>query len=153
MTKLSAFLKQPKLTSSAVFFTNGNKVLIVKPTNWTEWEIPKGTVDKGESPKAAAVREFKEETNVKLKPGNLEFIGKFNLHKLKDIMLFLYRENNLPLISSMKCASMFTDKKGKKLPEINTWRYIDIKDMKFHIRDDMIKMANKVREKLFDEIA
>ena len=33
----------------------------------TRWGVPKGRIDKGETPKQAAIREFREETGINLK--------------------------------------------------------------------------------------
>jgi 8-oxo-dGTP diphosphatase len=44
-----------------LFRDAAGRVLLVKPTYKNGWEIPGGYVDAGESPRAAAAREVKEE--------------------------------------------------------------------------------------------
>jgi len=49
------------------------KVFILKRKN-SNWVLPKGHIEKGESPEEAAIREVKEETNLNVKI--IDFIGK-----------------------------------------------------------------------------
>jgi 8-oxo-dGTP pyrophosphatase MutT (NUDIX family) len=44
------------------------------------WSIPSGKIESGESPGVAALREFYEETNLKLNK-NLDFVGFLNKYK------------------------------------------------------------------------
>jgi 8-oxo-dGTP diphosphatase len=44
------------------------------------WSIPSGKIESGESPGAAAIREFHEETNLELKK-ELDFVGFINKYK------------------------------------------------------------------------
>jgi len=55
------------------------QVCVVKPAHgYAAWSFPKGQVDKGESIKAAAVREVREETglHVKILPGRKAYVGR-----------------------------------------------------------------------------
>jgi len=54
-----------KRTGVAVlFFDEEGKLLVVKPNYKEKWQVPGGTVDKNESPKAAGIRETKEEIGI-----------------------------------------------------------------------------------------
>lgn len=46
---------------------NKGEVLMIR--RLSKWDLPKGKLDKGEKPKAAAVREVEEECNIKVKLG------------------------------------------------------------------------------------
>jgi len=64
---------------SGVLVRHENKVLLCKRSAHHdslagEWSIPCGSIEKNETPKEAAYREFKEETDKKIK-GELEFAG------------------------------------------------------------------------------
>jgi len=56
------------------------------------WSVPGGHIEKGEDPKSAAVREFFEETNIKLSPEVLQFVGTLPVETAEDksFYIFLY---------------------------------------------------------------
>ncbi len=61
-----------KRMGAGVLFTDGQgRALIVEPVYKPDWEIPGGTVEAGESPYAAAVREVEEELGLVVRPGRL----------------------------------------------------------------------------------
>ena len=47
--------------AGALFLNEQGEILIVKPTYKDHWSIPGGVVDENESPRAACIREIKEE--------------------------------------------------------------------------------------------
>jgi 8-oxo-dGTP diphosphatase len=51
----------PRLAAGVLFRHADGRILLVKPTYKDGWEIPGGYVETGESPRAAAVREVREE--------------------------------------------------------------------------------------------
>lgn len=132
--------------------TDGSKVLIVRPTGWGgTWEIPKGTMDQGENPKETAVREYREETGVKLKKGNLQKVGKYPLHPKKDVIMFVYYTNKLPNASTMYSDSVFHPNKHlgdyeTTAPEIDKWMYVGFDEVNRYIRSDMRNMTEKTIE-------
>ena len=56
-----------------------DKILLCKRNNQGSfrgmWSVPAGSIEKGENSIDAAVREFKEETNIDIKDGDLVFTG------------------------------------------------------------------------------
>ncbi|WP_055485108.1 NUDIX hydrolase [Streptomyces sp. WMMB 322] len=58
-----------------VVLWHGAKVLMVYERERECWELPGGGIEPGESPRAAAVRELREETGQLLEPGELRFVG------------------------------------------------------------------------------
>jgi 8-oxo-dGTP diphosphatase len=55
-----------RLAASVAVMNNENKILLVK--NWRRgWEFPGGYVDEGESIKAAAIREVREEAGIEIR--------------------------------------------------------------------------------------
>ncbi len=108
--KLEEYITEgKKKVSAAVLMSDGNRFLVVHPTGAgpTWWELPKGMIDDGENAKQAAVREFYEETGVKINMSNLRKVGKFSLRRDKDIILFTYSTDELPVVVSMRCLSVF----------------------------------------------
>ena len=91
--------------------TDGENLLLAHSTgkNPNIWDLPKGNIDKGESEKQAAMREFYEETGQKINLKGLRKIRKFNLHPTKDVILFTYSVEKLPPVSSLKCLSFFQE--------------------------------------------
>jgi 8-oxo-dGTP diphosphatase len=58
--------------AAGVLFNDGNgRVLLVNPTYKDGWEIPGGYVEVGESPRAAAIREVKEELGLDIQVHDL----------------------------------------------------------------------------------
>jgi len=147
--KLKKYLSKDKVISAAILMTDGEKFLIIRPTGWKKWEIPKGEMDKGESEKQTAVREFYEETGQKINISGLQKVGKFPLHPNKDVVLFTYSTDKLPPISSMKCLSVFYPNISKgdnqtTLPEVNGWKYITFDEIGKYVRPDMQTLIKKV---------
>ncbi|MBE1489373.1 NUDIX hydrolase [Plantactinospora soyae] len=52
---------RPQVSAGAVFFDDDDRVLLVDPTYKKFWNLPGGAVDVGETPRAACVREVREE--------------------------------------------------------------------------------------------
>jgi predicted NUDIX family NTP pyrophosphohydrolase len=73
----------------------GTEVLLVHPGGpyWARkdvgaWSIPKGEVEAGEDPRAAALREFAEETGTRLPDGALDDLGSVKLKSGKVVQAF-----------------------------------------------------------------
>lgn len=64
-----------KMTSACLAVRHADKVLMVKASYKEHWTFPSGVVDEGESPKAAALRETKEESGLEFEPGDCRFLG------------------------------------------------------------------------------
>ena len=85
---------------SGVVVKNKDKVLLCKrspnKTLPNEWSIPSGKVEGNETPKDAAIREFYEETNIKLK-GDLNIVDILNMYKrdgeTKKGLMYIYQYN------------------------------------------------------------
>lgn len=69
---------------SGVVVKTENKVLLCKRSHNqslpNEWSIPSGHMEKNETPKETAIREFYEETNIKLNK-NIKIVDILNLYK------------------------------------------------------------------------
>jgi len=62
-----------------------------------QWSVPSGHLEKGEDPKEGALREFTEETSLKLS-GNLNLVGLLHIYqndmKLKKGVMFVFLHNS-----------------------------------------------------------
>ena len=142
--------EKKKLVSAAVLMSDGNRFLVTHLTGDPKniWELPKGNIEPGENEKQAAVREFYEETAVKIDGSKLRKVGKFPLHPTKDIVLFTYSTDKLPLTTSMRCLSTFQPNKWEgdyetTLPETDNWMYITPDQIDKYVRKDMKSMIRK----------
>lgn len=67
-----------KRIGAAVFFRDAERrVLLVEPTYTSDWLLPGGAVEAGESPYEAAAREVEEELGLTIRPGRLLLVNWF----------------------------------------------------------------------------
>lgn len=72
-------LPRKRMWAGVFFFDRSGRVLLVKPTYKSLWNLPGGTLDINESPKAAAQREVHEELGLrisKLQPLTINYLSK-----------------------------------------------------------------------------
>jgi 8-oxo-dGTP diphosphatase len=69
--------KLHKVSSNAVMILNDpeGKALVVKANYKPYWNFPGGSIDKDETPEAAARREVFEEVRIKIDPGSSRFVA------------------------------------------------------------------------------
>ena len=72
----------PTITSAAILLLSGKdeKILLVRNSSSHSWMMPGGLVDRGETPKQAAYREFQEETNFTLDESKVQSSTLFYRH-------------------------------------------------------------------------
>jgi len=83
--------------SAGGLVVRGDEVLLIAPREG-RWQLPKGHVERGEEPAAAAVREVREETGVQARvlaplPGidyTYDVEGRVRIHKRVDYYLMAY---------------------------------------------------------------
>ncbi len=95
------------MTAGGVVLNKEGKVLVVNQNN-DSWSLPKGHVDEGEDPLAAAKREIYEESGI----GNVELVrelgsydryrigldGSDDLSEMKHIIMFLFTTEQVDLL-------------------------------------------------------
>ena len=114
-----------KKTTSAggVVLNRAGKVLVVNQRG-SSWSLPKGHLERGEEPLAAAMREIHEESGI----GKLEYIrdlGRYNRYKIgldgnddtserKTIIMFLFRTRRTKLspVDAHNPEARWVDKKN-----------------------------------------
>ena len=97
------------------------------------WCFPKGHMENNETPFQTAIREFKEETSVKLSdnPIDYECFGMIKQNKKKNVYLFYkkYQNENLTHCYSNKCISIVN---GIEIEhnEIKDYKWITLEEYK-----------------------
>ena len=106
-------LKSIKNAAIMLFVNNSANVVFVKDTNTHKWMLPGGKIDATESPWAAAVREFNEETGEKL-PANLKeenFKPYDYKHNINYTRIFIGKtKTNCPIFNEANIHNKETDK-------------------------------------------
>ncbi len=106
-----------------------------------QWSVPSGHLEKGEDPKEGALREFREETNLKLS-GNLNLVGLLHIYqndmKLKKGIMFVF------LHKSNKELEPDLDK-AKDGHEHTKCEYFSKKDLPINKNNDQLR---KIIEKI-----
>jgi ADP-ribose pyrophosphatase YjhB (NUDIX family) len=96
-----------------VLVKNGDKCLLCKRNAEGSfpgmWSLPAGKIEKNENSRDAAVREFKEETDIDLERKNLEFVGLLprisrDNSKIKGYMYVYEYFTEVPLIPDLENA-------------------------------------------------
>lgn len=130
---------------------NDGKVLICHPTghtSWT-WSIPKGNLERGETPFEGALRETWEETNVKL-PFNVvkrEITPQLNNKGNKELHTYLVLERDNSDLDwgsfQLKCNSHFW-RNSLKYPEMDQYQWIDMENARDLLSDSQKKSLDEV---------
>lgn len=114
------------------------------------WNFPKGHIEKDESPFDAALREFEEETSVKLVNdiSHYKYLGLVKQNSKKKVHVFIkpYENENLENCYSNLCESII---KGKKYvhPEIKSYKWMTYRDL----LEKGIKCYNEIFKSIDDK--
>lgn len=109
-----------------------DKILICHPSGHSYnrmWSLPKGKIDKGETPLEAALRETKEECGIDLNKinGSISELGTYTYpSKKKKITIFLFKTTENLTDIELRCESLIPKERGFMggLPEIDEFQWI-----------------------------
>jgi len=101
-----------------------------------------------EIPEQTCIREVMEETGLKIDKSKIIPLGLYKYTPKKDLYLFYLFVDKLPDINQLWCSSTFIHpKSGKKIPEINGYKYIELNEISFY----MGKSMNATLENIFNK--
>jgi 8-oxo-dGTP pyrophosphatase MutT (NUDIX family) len=113
---------------AGIIISDGKYILAEQPTNMIQngWklDLPKGHLQKGESPVQGAVREVYEETNIKFESWMLTR----PIQTACDgdpLFLFYAKIDRLIPVNLLSCASAFVDKDGIRKPEVEAYYWLN----------------------------
>jgi 8-oxo-dGTP pyrophosphatase MutT (NUDIX family) len=113
---------------AGIVITDGVYILAEQPTNMIQngWklDIPKGHLQKGESPVQGAVREVYEETNIKFEPWKLTYPIQTTCDG-DPLFLFLAKVDKIIPTRLLSCASTFIDEDGVRKPEVEAYYWLN----------------------------
>lgn len=139
-------------TAGIFILNNERKLLLAHPTKHPEnvWSITKGSIDKGESALAAAIRETKEECNIDF---SQEDVTMFELTKVtfknkrKSIQPYLVmaeRNKHIDFDSfDLQCNSTVEPEKGG-FPEMDGFRWVTISEAKEYLHEAQLRCLEEV---------
>jgi len=131
-------LPKKRMASGVIFFNEAGEVLIVKPGYKDHWSVPGGVIDKNESPRAAALREVKEE--VGLEPKNMQFVC-LDYMSPQDSGYSTHDEN----IQFIFFGGILTSEDAENIQVPND----EISEYRFVSKDEALKMVgNKLSNRL-----
>nr|MDT0662598.1 NUDIX hydrolase [Micromonospora sp. DSM 115978] len=85
----------PRVAAGGLFFDDEGRVLLVRPTYKPHWDIPGGYVEPGESPRAACMREIREELGLNVEVGPLLVVDWAPADGEGDKVLFIFDAGSL----------------------------------------------------------
>ena len=85
----------PRVAAGALFLDTEGRVLLVRPIYKDYWDIPGGYVEPGESPRAACLREIREELGLELNVGPHLVVDWAPADNEGDKLLFIFDGGSL----------------------------------------------------------
>jgi ADP-ribose pyrophosphatase YjhB (NUDIX family) len=114
-------MARPFVAAGALFIDAVGRILMVRPTYKGHWDIPGGYVEPGESPRAACVREIREELGLSVEIGPLLVVDWAPAEGEGDKILYIFAAGSLT--DENLAAATFVD------GEIAEARFVDLPDI------------------------
>ena len=139
-----------KKTSAGIIIVNEfNEVLMGRVTGSVpvRWDLPKGAMEKNETPVQSAVRECHEEFGIIFAEDVLTDVGRFAYNREKNIHLFYISvKKDMINLESLHCDSQFVNFRGVVTKEIDAYQWVNFSDIEYHCGKSMIKVLTLIGE-------
>jgi 8-oxo-dGTP pyrophosphatase MutT (NUDIX family) len=110
-----------RLSCGIVILSATRELLLCHVTGQRHWDLPKGGIHAGETPRQAALRETAEETGLALAAESLTDLGTFAYTAKKDLHLFAMAMERVDA-RRLCCESTFVERGSKRtLPEMDAF--------------------------------
>jgi 8-oxo-dGTP pyrophosphatase MutT (NUDIX family) len=113
------------VAAGALFRDGDDRVLLVQPTYKDGWDIPGGYVEPGESPRAACIREVREELSLTVEVGPLLIVDWAPADNEGDKILFVF-DGGTPDTPTLDSIVLAAD-------ELAAWRFVPLADLDRHV--------------------
>ena len=111
--------RKKTLSCGVVVLLDSRELLLCHVTGQRQWDLPKGGIHAGETPRDAALRETHEETGLRLRADALVDLGRHAYTASKDLHLFACLSQRLEP-RALQCTSCFFDRRsGRSRPEMD----------------------------------
>ena len=121
MPKKTRFANPHGLSCGIVVFSPEREILLCHVTGQRPWDLPKGCLNAGETPRQAALRETAEECSLVFAAEALVDLGRFAYTAGKDLHLFATLAANVDP-QRLYCDSTFVEAgTGRRLPEMDAF--------------------------------
>jgi 8-oxo-dGTP diphosphatase len=133
MSDPSESFATPRVAAGALFLDDQGRVLLVRPTYKSTWDIPGGYVERGESPATACRRELDEELGIDRQPLQLLSVDWAPNSNEGDKLLFIF-----------DCGELGTDEARIELDtaELDQWKWVHLDQLDDYVLD---RIARRIR--------
>ncbi len=116
------------LSCGVLLFNERDEIFLAHATGNRHWDVPKGLAEPGETPLAAALRETREESGIRLDEAGWVDLGRHTYRPGKDLHLFARRVSTRQVcVADCVCTSMFVhERSGKSLPEADSFGWFPL---------------------------
>ncbi|MGZ5133304.1 MAG: NUDIX domain-containing protein [Caldimonas sp.] len=122
----SLFSRGRRLSCGIVVFAPSRELLLCHVTGQRHWDLPKGGINDGETPRQAAVRETSEEAGLAFAAESLLDLGRFAYTAKKDLHLFATLSERVDP-QRMCCESTFVERgSSRRLPEMDGFGWFEL---------------------------
>ncbi len=121
----------PRVAAGALFFDDEGSVLLVHPSYKEHWDIPGGYVEPGESPRAACLREVREELGLVPALGPMLVVDWAPAEHEGDKLLFIFDGGSLD--AEQERDICFAD------GELTEWRYVEAESLQQHCPPRLVR--------------